>query len=327
MEERTGVLYLSHGTLQSLALTTDEVVESIEHLIRGRSRARVWNAPKAVILPPDGRYMMAALAAADDPPFLAVKSAILNPRNRARGLPDINAVVTLLDSDTGLPLAVMDGNWVTAVRTAGLSAVAAKRLARPDASIAAFIGCGVQAHSHLQAFSALFPLKEIRAFGRGTANRDALCQAAGKLGLLAVTSGTAREAVRDADLVITSVTWSPQLVPFLDARWLQPGSFATVTDLAAPWLPDGMSAFDRIVIDDLEQEAQMPKPLVDPALVTGDLTGLVNGDITGRRSGEERTAFVFRGLALGDLALAALAYQRARQSGRGSEMDRERDAS
>jgi ornithine cyclodeaminase/alanine dehydrogenase len=252
-----------------------------------------------------------------------VKSLILNPRNRERGLPDINAVVTLLDSDTGLPLAVLDGNWITAVRTAGLSAVAAKRLARPGASVAAFIGCGVQAHSHLQAFSALFPLQEIRAFGRGAANRDALCRAAEKLGLAAVASNTAREAVRDADLVISSVTYSPQLVPFVDARWLRPGVFATVTDLAAPWLPDGMSAFDRIVIDDLEQEAHMPKPLVDPALVAGDLTGLVTGDVPGRRSDGEKTVFVFRGLALGDLALAALAYTRARESGKGSQIDRE----
>jgi ornithine cyclodeaminase/alanine dehydrogenase len=258
---------------------------------------------------------MATLSAADDPPFLAMKSLIFNPRNRERGLPDINAVVTLLDSDTGVPLAVMDGNWITAVRTAGLSAVAAKRLARSDASVAAFIGCGVQAHSHLHLFSALFPLKEIRAFGRGAANRDALCQAARKLGIAAVASETAREAVQDADLVITSVTFAPQLVPFLDARWLQPGTFATMIDQAAPWVVDGLPAFDRIVVDDLEQEAQMPKPLVDLALVAGDLTGLVNGAIVGRRSDDEKTAFVFRGLALGDLAVAALAYQRALQSG------------
>jgi len=267
--------------------------------------------------------MMATLCAADDPPFLAVKSAILNPRNRERGLPDINAVVTLLDSGTGVPLAIMDGNWITAVRTAGLSAVAAKRLARADASIAAFIGCGVPAHSHLHAFSALFPLKEIRAFGRGTANQDALCRTAGQLGLRAVASGTAQEAMRDADLVVTSVTFSPQLVPFLDARWLKPGSFATVTDLAAPWVADAMAAFDRIVVDDLEQEAQMPKPLVDPALVAGDLTGLVNGVFIGRRSHHEKTAFVFRGLALGDLALATLGYQRARESGKGFAIDRD----
>ena len=142
MEASERLLYLSHSTLASLALTTEEVTASIEHLIHGRSQERMWNAPKAVIMPPDGRYMMSTLAAADDPPFLAVKSLILNARNRERGLPDINAVVTLLDSDTGLPVAIMDGNWITAVRTAGLSAVAAKRLARPEASTAAFIGCG-----------------------------------------------------------------------------------------------------------------------------------------------------------------------------------------
>ena len=322
MKEPESLLYLSHKTLESLPLTTAEVISSIEHLIHGRRQSQMWNAPKAVILPPDGRYMMSTLAAADDPPFLAVKALIVNPRNRERGLPDLNASVTLLDSDTGLPVAVMDGNWVTAVRTAGLSAVAAQRLAWPEASTAAFIGCGVQAHSHLRVFADLFPLKEIRAFGRGSAKREALCQAAEKLGLAAVASGSAREAVSDADVVITSVTLSPPIRPFLDARWLQPGVFATVTDLAVPWLPEGMSAFTRIVIDDLEQEAQMTKPLVAPALVTGDLTGLVNGDILGRCSDEEKTAFIFRGLALGDLALAALAYQRARQLGKGSRIDR-----
>lgn len=313
MEVSENIVYLSHGTLQSLALTTQEVIDSIEYLLRGRRRSQVWNAPKAVITPPDGRYMMATLSAADDPPFLAVKSLILNPRNRERGLPDINSLVTLLDSDTGIPLAVLDGNWITAVRTAGLSAVAAKRIARPDASIVAFIGCGIQARSHLQAFSSLFPLKEIRAFGRGSTNREALCQAAEALGLLAVASRNAEEAVRGADLVISTVTLSPELVPFLDACWLKPGASAIVVDLAASWIKESMPIFNRIIIDDSEQEAQMTTPLVDPNLVVGDLTSLVNGDIAGRCSDNEKTAFIFRGLALGDLALAALVYQRARQ--------------
>ncbi len=322
MEAPENLLYLSHKTLESLTLTTEDAIESIEHLLRGRKQSQVWNAPKVVITPPDGRYMMATLSAADDPPFLAVKSLILNPRNRERGLPDINSLVTLLDSDTGLPLAVMDGNWITAVRTAGLSAVAARRLARPDASIAAFIGCGIQAHSHLQAFSALFPLKEIRAFGRGSVNREALCQAVGELGLSAVASRSAQEAVSDADLVISTVTLSPELAPFLDARWLKPGVFVTAVDLAVSWLKDSLPAFERIFIDDLEQEAQMPTPLVDPELVNGDLAGLVNGDIAGRCSDDEKVAFIFRGLALGDLAIAALAYQRARQAIKGSEIGR-----
>jgi len=207
---------------------------------------------------------------------------------------------------------VVDGNWVTAQRTAGLSAVAAKHLARPDSASFAFIGCGVQARSHLDAFCDIFPLREVRAFGRGTANRDALCRAAEARGLTAVASETARDAIDSADLVVTSVTLLPRVEPFLDARWLKVGSFATMTDLATPWLPEGMAAFERIVIDDLEQEAKMDKPLVAPALVAGDLFGLVCGDFPGRKSAEERTAFVFRGLALGDLALAGLAYRRSR---------------
>ncbi|SDW06350.1 ornithine cyclodeaminase family protein [Nitrosomonas oligotropha] len=318
MRQSSDIRYLSWDLLQSLQLTPQEISFSIEHLLLGRKRQQVWNAPKAVITPPDGRYMMATLAAADDPPFLAVKALVLNPDNPKNGLASINSLVTLLDSRSGLPLAVLDGNWVTAVRTAGLSAAAAKRLARPDASVAAFIGCGVQAHSHLQALAALFPLTEIRAFGRGTTSRDTFCRSAEKMGLAAVASETAREAMHDADLIVTSITLSPQLVPFLDARWLKPGVFVTMTDLAAPWLQESMAAFDRIIVDDLEQEASMDKPLVDPALVHGDLTGLVTGDAAGRCMADERTAFVFRGLALGDLAVAGLAYQRAFECSQGA---------
>ncbi len=112
--------YLSADSLQSLQLNPREIAASIEHLLLGQKRQQAWNAPKAVITPPDGRYMMATLAAADDPPFLAVKALVLNPDNPKRGLASINALVTLLDSRSGLPLAVLDGNWVTAVRTAGL---------------------------------------------------------------------------------------------------------------------------------------------------------------------------------------------------------------
>jgi ornithine cyclodeaminase/alanine dehydrogenase len=122
-------LYLSEQIFGTLGITTSQAVRAIEHLIRGRDEGTVWSAPKAVVEPPDGRYLMATLAAADDPPFMAVKSLPLNPDNPDKGLPQINASVTLLDSGTGLPRAVMDGNWITTVRTAALSAVAAKRMA------------------------------------------------------------------------------------------------------------------------------------------------------------------------------------------------------
>ena len=302
--------HLSYEDCEQLGVTTADVVKSIEDLILARAEDRMWNAPKAVILPPDGRYLMAALAACADPPLLAVKSVVLNPRNPEKGHKIINGVVTLLDAETGLPLATVDGNWVTALRTAGLSAVAAKYLGRADSSVVAFIGCGVQAHSHLDAFADLFPLKEVRALGRGSANRDALCETARAKGLDAIASANAQEALTGADLVVTSVTREVGREPFLDAGWLKPGAFAAVTDIAEPWIPGTMPAFERVIIDDLEQEAAT-EPMVDPALVKGDLTSLVQGKAPGRESEDELNAFIFRGLALGDLALAGLAYQRA----------------
>ena len=307
--------YLSAKSLDRFSITTGEVVDAVEQVIVGQRRGKVWSAPKAVVTPGDDRYIMATLAVTSDPPVMATKSLVLNPRNPEHGFPAINSIVSLLDAETGLPLAIVDGNWVTAWRTAGLSAVAAKRMARSDSAVIAFIGCGVQAHSHLDIFRDLFPLREIRAFGRGAANRDALCRAADARGLKAVASKSAKEAIGEADIVVTSVTLLPAPEPFLDARWLKAGCFVTMTDLAAPWHAEGMSAFQRIVIDDLEQEAKMSKPMVAPALVAGDLFGLVAGDVHGRKNAEERTAFVFRGLAVGDLALAALAYRRAKAKG------------
>jgi ornithine cyclodeaminase/alanine dehydrogenase-like protein (mu-crystallin family) len=307
--------YLSQQFLESLSITTHEFVDSIEQLIFGQRRGQVWSAPKTAILRDDGRYIMATLAVAEEERVLAAKASVQNPRNRERGIPIINSLVTLLNSETGLPLAVLDGNWVTARRTAGLSAVAAKRLAKPDSSSIAFIGCGVEALNHLDAFCDLFPIREVRAFGRGAASRDAFCGAAQSRNLETAASKTAKDAIGDADIVVTSVTYSPNLEPFLDARWLKAGTFATMVDMGAPWFPEGISAFERIVIDDLQQEAKMNKPLVAPELVAGDLSGLVCGNFKGRENAKERNAFVFRGLAIGDLAVAVLAYRRAAARG------------
>lgn len=307
--------YLSEEMLTRLDISTSDVIQSIEALIIGCAKGSAWSAPKAVILPDDGRYMMAALAAADDPPFLAVKTVILNPRNPERGLPQINGLVTMLDSASGLPVAILDGNWVTAVRTAGLSAVAAKYMARKDSSVAAFIGCGVQAKSHLKAFNDMFPLRKIRVFGRSRANIDRLCEEARAMGLEPTICTSGEEAISDADLIVSSVTYSADLVPFLDANCLRPGSFSAITDLGAPWNRETLSAFHQLTIDDLNQEAVLPNKLASSEYVTGDLSGLVLGKFCGRDHETDRTAFLFRGLALGDLAVSALAFQRSQEAG------------
>ena len=237
--------YLSEAFLRQLPIATSDMVSEIERQIVGQRRGEVWCAP---MWPGDERFIMATLGVASDPRIVATKALVVNPRNAKRGLATLNSLITLLDGETGLPIAVVDGNWVTEKRTAGLSAVAAKRLARADSASVAFIGCGVQARGHLEALGDFFPLREIRAFGRGSTNRDTLCQLARSRGMTAVPCESAKAAIDGADIVVTTLV--PEPIPFLDARWLKVGSFTTMTDLALPWLPDAMSTLDRIAIDD-----------------------------------------------------------------------------
>jgi ornithine cyclodeaminase/alanine dehydrogenase-like protein (mu-crystallin family) len=303
--------YFSEQQLSSLGLSTTECVDMIESLILKVEKKTAWSAPKSVILPDDGRYMMAALAASDTPSLLVVKTVVLNPHNRDCGLPQINGLVTMLDSSNGLPVAILDGNWITAVRTAALSATAAKHMARKESSVIAFIGCGVQAKSHLHAFLEIFPLKEARLYGRGQSNIDSLSAEVRAQSISAVVCSCAEDAVTGADIIITSVTYCAHLPPFLDANWLKAGSFSAIVDLAAPWKKSTFSAFDQITIDDMAQEALLPNKLLAPELITGDLSQLVLGKYVGRNHDSDRNAFIFRGHALGDLALSILAYQKA----------------
>ena len=294
--------------LAALNLTAQDIIAMLQKLIRGAADGTVHAAPKAALTPPDGRYIMATLAAMDSPPIAVTKSLVLNAANTARGLPQINGLVSLLDAETGLPLATLDNNWLTGVRTAGLSALAAHYLARPDANSVGFVGTGLQARCHLALFREMFPLTRIKIAGRGRANIDALIEAAD--GLDAEVVSSPRAALEGVDLAVTSVTHTAVEAPFLDANWLAPGAFVSVVDLAVPWHKASFGAVDRVIIDDLEQEASLPNKLADPAHIHGDLSGLVMGDAQPRQSDTERTAFVFRGHALGDLALAALAWGR-----------------
>jgi ornithine cyclodeaminase/alanine dehydrogenase len=216
----------------------------------------------------------------------------------------------------------MDGDWITGVRTAGLSAVAAKHLARKDAATIAFIGCGLQARTHLEAFSQMFPLSQVRAVGRGAASRDRLVAMAREKGLAVRDVPGPQEAIADADIVVTTVPESPGMAPFLDLGWVAPGGFVTMVDLARSWIPASMACVDRVLVDDLEQERRMADPLLDPALIAGDLVGLASGKAAPRRSAQERLVFAFRGLALGDLALAALCYRKAVEQGVGQSLPR-----
>nr|WP_321254673.1 ornithine cyclodeaminase family protein [uncultured Ruegeria sp.] len=312
MTSENKLTFLSDEDLEGLGIQTSEVADAIESALMAKAGGKLHTSPKIAILPGDGRYAMSTLAVGDDG-FIVTKQVTVCPNNPAKGLPAINGAIMVLDGQTGLLRAVLGANWITAVRTAALSMVAARRLADPNAETVAFVGAGVQAHSHLAAFSELFPLKSIRVFGRGKANTDKLCRRARELGLNAEIAANAEDALRGADLIVTSITLDYSIEPFLDARWLKPTAFATITDACVPWNSEGMTAFKSVIVDDRKQEIESDKPMLPYQQVTGDLMELVSGEIDVRQR-EKPAAFAFRGISLGDYAAAVLAVRRAAEN-------------
>ncbi len=305
--KRTGSIpYYSGDALAGLGIVTVDVIKAIETIVGDRARGRAWDAPIATIRPNDGRFFGTSMGVVEDPAIVVVKTNVANPKNTAGGLPQINGAAVVLNAVTGNPIALMDGNWITAVRTAALSALAAKRLARPEAEVAAFIGAGVQARSHLQSLSELYPLKLVQVFGRGSRNIDILCDMAEGLGLRTRVCASAQDAVTGADVVVSAITWSENLAA-IDAGTMKPGAFATITDLGAPWNRESFGAFDRVITGDRGIEVTEGVPVFPTELVTGTLDDLVLGRCAGRQSADERCAFVSRGYPLADTALVSLA--------------------
>lgn len=313
-------LYLPDIALDALGLSPVEIADAIEAALIEKAEGRLQTTPKSVILPGDGRYMMSTLAVGGDG-YTVLKTVGVYPDNAERGLPATTGAILVLDAETGVLKALLGAAWVTAVRTAALSAVAARKMADPGSQTIAFIGCGVQASSHLAAFRALFPLKTVLAVGRGRANVERFVAEARGFGLNAEASD-AEAAVRRADIVVSSITLNYDVAPFLDANWVRPGAFAAITDLFIPWKDETAGAFGAIYVDDLEQERASPKPMLPAEVISGDLTELATSPGFERLESAP-SAFVFRGLALGDYAASVLALKRAEALGVGQQISPE----
>ena len=142
-----------------LGFSAAETVTQIEHRCRERDAERVLNAPKSLLRPVDDVLFMSTLAISEDPPYAAIKAPV-NAANAHQGMGTTGSTITLFDRQTAYPVAVMNGAWITEIRTAALSAVAAKYFGRKDSETIAFIGGGAQARSHLDAFLKKFSTKQ-----------------------------------------------------------------------------------------------------------------------------------------------------------------------
>ena len=313
-----GIRYLSGRDVERLAVTASEIADRLETLLPAERTGDAWEAPKASIAPGDGRFSLALLSAARDPSLAVLKTIGLSPANTARGLPHIGGVIVVHDGDSGLPVAILDAEHITAVRTAAISLVAARRLARPESNSIGFIGCGVQAVSHLDALASELPVERIVAFSRRRESAESLCAHARAAGIATRMTEDVGDAMSGVDIVVSSVPDGPDFRPFLDAGRLDPGAFAIGVDLGRSWIPETFVSFDRVAVDDLARH--VAAPIVTTVPVDADLATLI--DEPRRTDRSARTAFMFRGVGLGDLAAASICLERARERDVGAMLER-----
>ena len=317
-------LYLSRADVESVGLGMSEIIDALEKMFLEKAAGRVEMPPKPGIHPAADAFIHAMPAYIPALRSAGVKWVSGFPANPARGLPYISGLIVLNDVETGFPKAVMDCTWITAQRTGAATAVAARRLARPGSRTLGILGCGVQGRSNLEALAAVFRLEEVKAFDLDPAAAGGFAKAAGaRFGLPVRVVGSAEEAVRGSDLVVTA---GPILkVPHATIRpgWLAAGAFASLVDYDSYWSREALREADKFCTDDMAQ-LEYVKTLgyfKDVPPVYADLAELVSGKKPGRESSAERTVACNLGLALDDMATAPLVLEKAVARGLGVRLD------
>jgi ornithine cyclodeaminase/alanine dehydrogenase len=309
------LLYLSQANVVSVGLEMAEIIELLETAFKEKGEGRVEMPPKPGIHPGEGDNFIHAM-----PAYIpAMNSAGVKwvsgfPENYKRGLPYISGLLILNDPETGVPLSVMDCTWITAVRTAAATAVAARYLARPDSSVTGILGCGVQGRTNTEALNVLFPLKKVMAYDiDATAARSFAEEVSAQFELEVVVVETPQEAVTNCDLVVTAGPILKKPHRTIPAGWMDQGAFASLVDFDSYWHPAAMKEADKFCTDDIAQLRHYEQAgyFQDIPPLHADLGELVAGKKPGRQTSAERIIAANLGLAMDDMAVAPTIYQRA----------------
>jgi ornithine cyclodeaminase len=262
---------------------------------------------------------------------LAVKVVSVRNRNPARGLPRVHALVLLVDPATGAPAAVMNGRYLTALRTGAASGVATEALARRDAAVLAVIGAGAQAREQIMAVVAVRPIQRVLVYARRPDGVRALIDETRPrlpAGVELAAAAGADDAVRAADVVCTATT---SLTPVFDGAALRPGTHVNGVGSYRPDMREldaaTLTRAARIVVDQrraaLAEAGELVAAVADgsirPDAVRAELGEIVAGTAPGRERAEEITVFKSVGNAVQDAAVARAIWERATRLRLGSE--------
>ena len=330
------LLFLNRTELEAL-LPYGECIEVMAEALAALARGEAVQPLRSVCWLPDRRgglgVMPGALlsgAGGETGEVLGLKVITIFPGNHAQGEESHLGVVLIFEADLGRPVALLEAASVTAIRTAAVSALATRLLAREDAGDLALLGTGVQARTHLAALREVRPLRRVRVWSRDAGHaRHFAEEAAARYALPVEPTLSAQEAVAGADLICT-VTSARE--PVLAGDWLAPGAHVNAVGACTPVtreLDTAAVVRARLFVDRresaLNEAGDFLIPLREGAVgkdhIQGELGDLLLGRLPGRRTPEEITLFKSLGIAVEDLAVARHVLRKARAEGRGIELD------
>jgi ornithine cyclodeaminase len=305
----TMVRVLDEHTVRRL-LPMADCIEAMDGALLSLARGEVYNPLRPVFRPPNEPSLMGLMPAhrAGDAAWWSLKALTIVPGNSSRGLDSHQGFVALFDGESGEPKALMNAGGITAIRTAAVSGVATRLLAREDVRTLAILGSGTQALSHLDAMHA------VRSF-----DRVVMWSASGRSIDGAERVATAEEAVRDADVICTTTASAE---PVMKRDWLKPGvhinavgsSIPTARELDSQTVGDASLFVDRRESTvNVAGDFLIPQRdgLIGPDHIRAELGELLLGTAAGRTSDDEITLFKSLGIGVEDLAAGELVLQRA----------------
>lgn len=260
--------------------------------------------------------------------YAAVKLLTQAERNPSRGLPMIQGLVFLMDSTNGTLLAMMDGKHVTALRTGAASGLATALLARKDAAVAAVFGAGVQGATQLEAVCAVRPIRKAYIFDVNPAAASAYAQRQSAKLAIPVTAGPSLEVLQDADVICTA---TGACAPLFQREHVKPnvhinaiGSFRPhMQELPPEWVASAQVYVDHLdscLAETGDLLIPLEKGLFTRQHILGEIGHVVNGTLAGRSDEHGATLFKSVGVAVQDLAAAALIYEKALALNIGTEL-------
>jgi alanine dehydrogenase len=315
-------LWLSEPDVRAV-LTMGELIDAMEMALIAFSTGRVVQ-PVRTALGIGERGFFGLMPALDcDGGMLGAKLLTVLPDNTAKGLPSHQAAIVLFDPASGALVAVTDGRYITEARTAAVSAVSVRHMARPDARVLAVIGSGVQAHSHLEALPLVRDFREIRAWSPNAARLQQFVA-----GRNVRPCDSAGEAIRGADVVVLATS---SITPVIEDAWVADGAHVIAVGACRPShreVDPRLMARALLVVDSRAAAMQeagdillaIEDGLIGPGHLHAELGEVASGKKPGRQHAGQITLFKSLGLAIEDVVSAGLAYRRALAAGRGMQV-------